>query len=96
MKTLNLLALFLPLLSFAQEVNFEAIASETARSVVYRSIFEDSRGYIWYGTRDQGVIRQAGDVFEQLILPDSMNLTGAASIHATKDGSVYFAGLLEF
>lgn len=53
-------------------------------------IFEDSRGVLWIGTHDRGVVRYAGDEFKAYNRRDGLSGDGVFSIIEDRSGVLWF------
>ncbi|MBI2504212.1 MAG: sigma 54-interacting transcriptional regulator [Candidatus Latescibacteria bacterium] len=53
-------------------------------------IFEDSRGFLWVGTHDRGVVRYAGDEFQGFNRRDGLSGDGVFSIVEDRQGGLWF------
>lgn len=59
----------------------------------FRSLFEDTGGNLWLGTRGQGLFKLAGDKLYKLNLEaKGFEFSGAASISGAADGRLFFTG----
>ena len=62
-------------------------------------VFEDSRGIIWIGTHDRGVVRYDGDEFRSYTSRDGLAADGVFSVLEGDDGVLWFGtnrGLIAF
>ncbi len=78
--------------TYARNIQFAQLSEQEAEGLVYRSILEDSQGIVWLGTAGAGVTRWDGENYTRLILPEHIRLEGAASIHESSEGDLYFSG----
>ncbi len=95
-----MLALVMPSFLLAQQYQFRnfSVGDGLAQSQVF-CLLEDSRGYIWMGTRGGGVSRFDGERFETFTVEDGLRSNYIWSLAADTNGVVWIgteAGLCRF
>lgn len=61
------------------------------KSSSIRSLFEDSKGRLWIGTNDAGVVVMEGDVFTEIVSPEDRSFSCIRGFAEGKDGTIYVA-----
>ena len=76
--------------AFGQHFNFQPLSVQDglAQSQVY-ALLEDSRGYIWMGTRGGGISRYDGQNFVTLTTSDGLIDNYIQSIYEDKSGQIW-------
>lgn len=86
------LALFLPLVAWAQEYSFRAFGnSEGLSNLAVRQIYQDRVGFLWVSTED-GIFRYDGERFEGFGSGQGVPLNSAAAFGEAPDGSLLVGG----
>lgn len=75
--------------------NFKAVAvppdfDTTLVSQYIRSIFQDSKGNLWFGTIEEGVVRYDKKTLTYFSNPDGFISTSVFAINEDKDGNLWF------
>ncbi|MBK6546262.1 MAG: regulator [Saprospiraceae bacterium] len=75
--------------------NFKAVAvppdfDTTIVSQYIRSIFQDSKGNLWFGTLGEGVVRYDVKTLTYFSNPDGFNSTSVYAINEDKNGNLWF------
>lgn len=79
-------------LLLAQQYNFKNYSAKNglANSIV-NNIFQDSRGYMWFGTQGGGVSRFNGKTFRNFSKPDGLIANDVTFITEDKKGNIWIA-----
>lgn len=62
----------------------------TLVSQYIRSIFQDSKGALWFGTLDEGVVRYDKETLTYFSTPDGIITTSVFAINEDKNGNLWF------
>ncbi len=75
-----------------QQYNFEFLGIEEGlpQSTIYK-MFQDSRGYLWFGTDGSGICRYDGRTFNTLKMQDGLAGNMVRDIIETRDGKLWIA-----
>lgn len=69
--------------------NYSLEGQITSSSI--RALFEDSKGRLWIGTNDQGVVCLENDVFTEISSPEDFSFLCIRDFTETSDGTIYVA-----
>ncbi len=69
--------------------NYSVEGAITSSSV--RSLFEDSKGRLWIGTNDSGVVVMEKDVFTEIVGPEDKSFLCVRDFYEGADGTIYAA-----
>ncbi len=69
--------------------NYSVEGSITSSSI--RALFEDSKGRLWIGTNDAGVVVMEKDVFTEIASPEDNSFLCIRDFTEDKDGNIYAA-----
>jgi ligand-binding sensor domain-containing protein len=74
----------------SKAVAFAPDFDTTLVSQYIRSIFQDSKGNLWFGTLGEGVVRYDEKSLTYFSNPDGFNAQSVHAIHEDKDGNLWF------
>lgn len=69
--------------------NYSVEGAITSSSI--RSLFEDSKGRLWIGTNDSGIVMMENDIFNEITMPEDNSFLCIRDFEEGADGTIYAA-----